>query len=178
MEASGSEACLAVFPASPTSPPPSLKLWWSRRLRRTLPTILSGHADCPILGYEVSDYMPQKHSSLPSTNHMACHSKLPARKRRMVGRAGFEPAYSMRADLQSAAFNHSAIYPLPFARGRDVCFRYGVLTSKKREKNEFLISPTPQPEKSTPLRHPHSAPRRSISLPARAKRRRFLWSLS
>jgi hypothetical protein len=35
----------------------------------------------------------------------------------MVGRAGFEPAYSMRADLQSAAFNHSATYPVPLARG-------------------------------------------------------------
>lgn len=35
----------------------------------------------------------------------------------MVGRAGFEPAYSMRADLQSAAFNHSATYPVSLARG-------------------------------------------------------------
>ena len=34
----------------------------------------------------------------------------------MVGRAGFEPAYSMRADLQSAAFNHSATYPVPLVR--------------------------------------------------------------
>ena len=30
----------------------------------------------------------------------------------LVGRAGFEPAYSMRADLQSAAVNHFAIYPV------------------------------------------------------------------
>ena len=29
----------------------------------------------------------------------------------MVGRGGFEPPYSMRTDLQSAAFNHSATYP-------------------------------------------------------------------
>jgi hypothetical protein len=37
--------------------------------------------------------------------------------KKMVGRAGFEPAYSMRADLQSAAFNHSATYPVSLARG-------------------------------------------------------------
>jgi hypothetical protein len=43
----------------------------------------------------------------------------------MVGRAGFEPAYSMRADLQSAAFNHSATYPVPLVRGRMFVFAQG-----------------------------------------------------
>ena len=32
----------------------------------------------------------------------------------MVGRGGFEPPYSVRTDLQSAAFSHSATYPLLF----------------------------------------------------------------
>ena len=32
-------------------------------------------------------------------------------ERRLVEGAGFEPAYAMRADLQSAAFNHSATPP-------------------------------------------------------------------
>jgi hypothetical protein len=43
----------------------------------------------------------------------------------MVGRAGFEPAYSMRADLQSAAFNHSATYPVPLVRGGMFVFTPG-----------------------------------------------------
>lgn len=33
-------------------------------------------------------------------------------KNEMVEGVGFEPTYAMRADLQSAAFNHSAIPPL------------------------------------------------------------------
>ena len=32
----------------------------------------------------------------------------------MVEGAGFEPAYAMRADLQSAAFNHSATPPINY----------------------------------------------------------------
>jgi hypothetical protein len=59
------------------------------------------------------------------------HSEEP---KKMVGRAGFEPAYSMRADLQSAAFNHSATYPVPHVRGGIL----GFTVSADKQKEGFL----------------------------------------
>ncbi len=59
----------------------------------------------------------------------------------MVGRAGFEPAYSMRADLQSAAFNHSATYPVPRSRGGMFVFPPGADKQKHGAVEHFFFAP-------------------------------------
>ena len=54
-------------------------------------------------------------------------------------RAGFEPAYSKRADLQSAAINHSATSPLGGTRNYAVSRHASQLTELRYLSRQRLI---------------------------------------
>ena len=61
----------------------------------------------------------------------------------MVEEAGFEPTYSERTDLQSAAFNHSATYPCKLFVGRsslrEIRRRGNMRTKRfKQEESDFF----------------------------------------
>jgi hypothetical protein len=64
-------------------------------------------------------FSPTRFTAIPTGNHF------------LVERAGFEPAYSERTDLQSVAFNHSATSP----KNRPRLSRLMLLTSMSANIN-------------------------------------------
>ena len=53
----------------------------------------------------------KKKNSISTILSLYPYHKQCSYKYSLVGRGGFEPPYSVRTDLQSAAFSHSATYP-------------------------------------------------------------------